>query len=464
MMKMTRLLLALSAPAIQALLISACSFPVPGVSVYEAEKCHNGYTLLTSLAAHENPPTSGRYHGALLIDMYGELIHEWEIVGMPAKMLPGGHVMGYQAYRDDGTGHLECDALVVQDWWGNEVWRWDEWDVDAHGNPTSRGHHDFQREGNPVGYAAPGMDSLVGSGKTLLLVHQDAVRPEISPWTLEDDVILEVNYAGEVLWEWHASDHFEEFGFDAAAREAIRSVKVAPPELLGGGADTTDWLHINSISYLGPNRWWDIGDSRFHPENIIADARSANIIWIVEKATGDIVWKVGPDYSPGKPEAGLAQIIGQHHAHLIPWGLPGEGNILVFDNGGGAGFGTLLGIPTYPNKYRLYSRVIEFDPVHLEIVWEYERRTPQPGEYYPFYSFYISGAQRLANGNTLITEGSTGRVFEVTSSGELVWEYVSLYHDLAFDTLPGLLRFENDIYRAYRIPHDAVPIAFARDP
>jgi len=457
-MKKTAFVLSIASLALQQFTCCGCSIPVPGISVYKPEKCDNGYTLLTSLGAHENPPSSGIYHGAILIDMDGTLINEWAIAGMPAKMLPDGHVMGYDAYRDDGTGHLECNALVLQDWHGNEVWRWDQWDLDAHGNPIARGHHDFQREGNPVGYPVPGMNSLVHSGKTLILVHENVVRPDIAPWTIEDDVVLEVDYEGNILWEWHASDHSRAFGFNWAARIALQTVQVGAPELLGGGADVTDWLHINSASYLGPNQWWDDGDTRFHPENIIVDARSANIIWIIEKATGDIVWKVGPDYARWRPEGKLGQIIGQHHAHLIPKGLPGEGNILVFDNGGGAGFGWLLGTPTYPNKYRFYSRVIEFNPITLDIVWEYKRQEPASEEYYMFYSFYISSAQRLLNGNTLITEGSTGRVFEVTPTGELVWEYVSLYHDLAFDMLPALLRFENDVYRAYRIPYDQVPI------
>jgi len=434
-----------------------CSLPVPGVSVYKPEKCDNGYTLLTSFGAHESPPGSGIYHGALLIDMEARLINAWEITGMPAKMLPGGHVMGYDAFRDDGSGHQDCNALVVQDWFGNEVWRWDQWDVDDHGNTISRGHHDFQREGNPVGYPVPGMDPLVHSGKTLILSHENVVRPDIAPWIIEDDVLLEVDYAGNILWEWHAVDHLDEFGFTSKARAALQSVQVTVPEIMGGGADVTDWLHVNSASYLGPNRFHDQGDARFHPDNIIVDARSANIIWIIERATGDIVWKVGPDYGFFHPERKLGQIIGQHHAHMIPRGLPGEGNILVFDNGGGAGFGKRLGKPVFPHKYRFYSRVIEFDPTDLSIVWEYERQEPAPGEYYMFYSYFISGAQRLLNGNTLITEGSTGRVFEVTASGELVWEYVSIYHDLSFVTMPGLLRFENDVYRAYRVPYDSIP-------
>ena len=42
-----------------------------------------------------------------------------------------------------------------------------------------------------------------------------------------------------------------------------------------------------------------------------------------------------------------------------------------------------------------------------------------------FNSPYIAGSQRLPNGNTFICEGGTGRLFEVTKSGEIVWEFVN---------------------------------------
>ena len=42
-----------------------------------------------------------------------------------------------------------------------------------------------------------------------------------------------------------------------------------------------------------------------------------------------------------------------------------------------------------------------------------------------FYSAEISGAQRLPNGNTLITESDGGRLFEVTRRGEIVWNFVN---------------------------------------
>ena len=139
---------------------------------------------------------------------------------------------------------------------------------------------------------------------------------------------------------------------------------------------------------------------------------------------------------------------------MIPRGLPGEGNILVFDNGGWAGYGPPNpGAPTgYRNARRDYSRVLEFDPVTLEVVWQYtaaEAGFAPIVEAYKFYSGYISSAQRLPNGNTLITEGTDGRLFEVTPEYEIVWEYISPYF--------GKKRNHNSVYRAYRVPYEWIP-------
>ena len=76
----------------------------------------------------------------------------------------------------------------------------------------------------------------------------------------------------------------------------------------------------------------------FHPENIIFDSREANFIAIISKKTGKIVWKIGPNWNDDDVKH-IDFIIGPHHAHLIPQGLPGAGNILVFDNGGWGGYG-----------------------------------------------------------------------------------------------------------------------------
>ena len=51
--------------------------------------------------------------------------------------------------------------------------------------------------------------------------------------------------------------------------------------VLASGGGMGDWMHINSMSVLGPNKWYDAGDERFHPENIIWDGREANINAII---------------------------------------------------------------------------------------------------------------------------------------------------------------------------------------
>ena len=66
-----------------------------------------------------------------------------------------------------------------------------------------------------------------------------------------------------------------------------------------------------------------------------------------------------------------------------------------------------------------------------------------------FYSSFVSSVQRLPNGNTMITEGQDGRIFEITAEHELVWEYLSPYTN-------RMLKI-NLLYRAYRIPYEWVP-------
>jgi len=199
---------------------------------------------------------------------------------------------------------------------------------------------------------------------------------------------------------------------------------------------------MNTLSVLGENHWYDeTGDERFNPENIIISSRTANFIAIISRATGNIVWKAGPDFLEGTPEYKLGQFVGQHHPHMIPKGLPGEGNMLLFDNGDTSGFGGDTGFPRYT---RSYSRIIEFNPVTFEIVWQYGAESGEE----QFCSPKISSAQRLPNGNTLITDGDNGRLFEVTPDRKMVWE---------FRTPMGQTGRPIRIYRAYRVPPEWVP-------
>lgn len=332
-------------------------FPT-GTLIYDKEKTFNGYTIFPSAK------------GALLIDMNGREVQLWAgLGGFPNKILPGGYVMGTTGTRPGKKAYQDQIDLVQVDWDGNIVWKFDKTELIADGDKDpvymARQHHDYQREGSTVGYYYPGGEPKTDSGNTLILTHENLYNHDISDKRLIDDKIIEVDWEGNILWSWRASDHFDQLGFDEAAKNAL----FRNPCLQGEAGG--DWMHINSMSVLGENKWYDQGDERFHPDNLIIDARNANILAIISKETGDIVWRVGPDFNENEATKKLGWIIGQHHLHLIPKGLPGEGNLLVFDNGGEGGYGTpnpgaLTGVN---NARRDYSRVLEFNPITLEIVW-----------------------------------------------------------------------------------------------
>jgi hypothetical protein len=407
-----------------------------GTTIFHPDKTWNGYTVFIT-------PDSD---GVILIDMNGRVVRQWKefsgAAGGPARVLPGGYVI---AGAGNAAPHQEATALVQLDWDGKEVWRFDRAEGSGGANTAARSarqHHDWQRPGFAAGYFAPDAQPAVLNAPTLVLSHVNVTRPDISDRRLEDDRLIEVSWDGEILWEWRAGDHADEFGFSPDARKVIReAVGFSQPR------DSYDWLHINAAAYIGPNHWYDEGDARFAPDNVIISSREASLIAIVARS-GKIVWRMGPDYRESDALRKLGQIIGQHNPHIIPKGLSGAGNLLVFDNGGTSGYG--FPNPAAPDGRdsirRGSSRVVEVNPVTFDKVWEY---SIAGAESYRFYSHYVSGAQRLANGNTMITEGADGRIFEVTSGGEIVWEYVSPYFAQNGTT--------NRVYRAYRVPYGWVP-------
>ena len=425
--------------------MTATIYPT-GTTIYDPERCWNGYTVFPA-----------RDIGATVIDMNGNVVNQWKGMAAgftPNKILPGGYVMGSTGIRNPKYSFQDTLDLVQVDWEGNVVWRFNKYEriKDPRQKPVwmARHHHDYQREGNPVGYYVPGMDPLVINGKTVILCHKNVRNSKISDKLLLDDAIIEVSWEGKIIWEWLCSDHFDEMEFSEEAKNTIaRNPSMRPT---GGGMG--DWMHMNSVSALGPNKWFDAGDERFHPDNIIWDGRQTNILAITDKKTGKIVWQVGPNYTATLALRKLGQLVGQHHVHMVPKGLPGEGNILAFDNGGWAGYGAPNpGAPTGSNNaLRDYSRVLAFSPTTLEVVWQYTSREAGflgPADGNKFYSALISSCQRLPNGNTLITEGVDGRLFEVTPKHEIVWEYISPYY--------GKLKNQNMVYRAYRIPYGWIP-------
>ena len=70
----------------------------------------------------------------------------------------------------------------------------------------------------------------------------------------------------------------------------------------------------------------------------------------------------------------------------------------------------------------------------------------------PLFAPFISGAQRLPNGDTLITDGPDGRIFEITKKGDTVWAYQNAFAAQApVITAPnGFVIRPERLFRAYR--------------
>jgi len=443
------------------LIVPATLFGFPsvyptGTTIYKPDKCANGYTVYATEVEGE---------GAVLIDMNGNVVKQWKNMSNrehPVKILKGGYIMGATREKVEYVGriwdHPESTDLSIMDWDGKIVWQY----------PKAGMHHDFQVTGNPVGYWVPDAPVEFNTEKVLILSHKFIKKgkkaKKISDKPLYDDYIAEIDSKGNILWDYLCSDHYTEMGFT----ELEQAIIYKNPNMSGTrtkGVVGGDWIHINCASYVGPNKWYDkdpIKYACFHPENIIMDGRQTNTLSIIDRKTKKRVWQVGPHYSPdtvwtfdGKEYknayAKLGQIVGLHHTHMIPKGLPGEGNILIYDNGGHAGYGAPNpGAMTGLNDaVRDSSRVIEIDPVTLKVVWEYSASKRGMRDHYKVYSSYVSSAQRLPNGNTLITNGAIGQLMEVTPDLETVWEYISPY----FNTTGQY----NLVYRCYRVPYDYVP-------
>jgi hypothetical protein len=194
---------------------------------------------------------------------------------------------------------------------------------------------------------------------------------------LWSEALWEVTPSGDVAWQWRAIDHLDPEQYRLPAAEPGRT----PAGVNAGGS--REWLHLNAVEEL-PD-----GD-------LLLSFNTLSTVIIIDRNTGSVTWRAVPETS------------GQHNPTWLP-----EGRVLLFDNGSRRGF----------------SRVIEIDRRSNQVAWEY---TGRPRD--SFYSMNISGAQRLPNGNTLVTEGRSGRLFEVTREGDTVWEFINRAYRYAADS------------------------------
>ena len=187
---------------------------------------------------------------------------------------------------------------------------------------------------------------------------------------LEDLVTVLDPENGEVRRQFSIVEAFE--------RSAYRSMVVDRPVRHG------DIFHTNTLERL------DGRQAQLHPAfregHLLISVLQLNAVAVIDPQAETVVWALG----------GLWRK--QHQPVLLP-----GGTLMVFDNLGAGG---------------QRSRVLEVDPFSQETVWSYGAREGQD-----LYSKTLGSCQRLANGNTLITESENGRAVEVTAAGEIVWEF-----------------------------------------
>ena len=373
-----------------------------GVTVFKPEKCYSGYTIVVPYRADK----------VFLIDMLGRVVHAWDSDPNENwqcgffKLLPNNNWISFDYLLPPEVGTssegiwLTADSkfkfksrVAEHDWDGNIVWEYiapENWMI----------HHDTPRLDN---------------GNTLLLIEELINAPHISDKKIEDNIYIEITPGKEIVWQWRTSEHYDELGLSEEAKKLVHK---------RGG----DCLHANTLRPLPDNR---LGkkDRRFKKGNILTCQRETSILFIIDKESNKIVWKWGKDY-----------LVGPHHPIMLE-----NGNILVYDNGGVAG---------YPERTRFYTRLVEVNPVTKEVVWEYMHEPNKFKKTSKFFSSSWGSVQRLPNGNTFSLDCHKGRLFEVTPQGEIVWEYIS-----PFSWGRGTAVLESGIYRAYRYSYDDIPRA-----
>jgi hypothetical protein len=137
---------------------------------------------------------------------------------------------------------------------------------------------------------------------------------------------------------------------------------------------------------------------------------------------GDILYRWGNPQTYRAGSAADQRFFGQHNAQWIASGLPGAGHILVFNNGGDRpppAYSTVDEFVPTSDSTGCYPRPQPRTP-HGPVgtCWQYHADPPTS-----FFSGSFGGAQRMPGGNTLICEGTTGLLFEVTSDCRTVWQY-----------------------------------------
>ena len=389
-----------------------------------------------------------------LIDNSGRVVHRWDLDAdaLFARLLENGNLLTF-ANLDTGRAVREIDSN------GNIL------------QECSQGipHHDFLKMPN---------------GNVLMLSRQHKTAEEAIAAGADPDFvssadglrvphIVEARPTGpascEIVWEWSVWDHLIQ---DLDSSKANYGVVADHPELID--------LNYRPSELYDPRYWIRSNGIDYNPEldQIILSARFFGEVWIIDHSTttseaaghhggkggkgGDLLYRWGNlrAWRAGTPDD--QQLFRPHNSQWIAPGLPGAGNILIFNNGDEVtefrrGYSSVEEIapPVDGANYRLDPGSV-YAPA--EPVWVYT--AARPGD---FYAEYISGTQRLPNGNTLICDGVHGTLFEVTPTGKTVWKYINPLtangplrqgEPVPIELVDDAERPANLVYRAYRYAPD----------
>ncbi|MBT4521086.1 MAG: hypothetical protein HOC23_13875 [Halieaceae bacterium] len=373
----------------------ATAIPVPTPIPTNATERYE-YTLFSPM----------RSTSTYLIDEQGNAVHTWasEYTGLSVYLLDNGELLrpggiGDKPSTFSGRTGGSAGVIEILDWESNAIWSADVATEDY------LSHHDVAQL--PNGNILTIVWEAISADEALALG-----RSSLSDDTLWADAIYEIcrssesNHCtdGEIVWAWSVWDH--------VVQDTDRSITSTYVSNVSNVSKHTDKIDLNFFTGQGSSDWTHINsvDYNADTDEILVSVRSFNEYWIIDHGDSNqgIVSRVGNPSAYGG--TGEQTLFVQHDAQWIDEGLPGAGNILVFNNGFGRPEGD-------------YSSVDEFcydgdDCTPGEMISSYSE-----GVSGDFYADHISGAQRLENGNTLVCEGTEGRLFEYNNSHEIVWEY-----------------------------------------
>lgn len=334
-----------------------------------------------------------------LMDKNGDLVYEWPLgdrkIGNDVVLLEDGTLLAaLQAEGPDILFGGFGGKIQIIDKEGNALWDF------TYSNSNHRLHHDVELlpNGNVLGIAWEKMtqeESLANGSK-----HNTDLYPES---------ILEINpTTDEIVWEWHAKDHLIQDFDDTKLNFGEVAANPQLIDLNYVNAENGNIMHINGLGYDA------INDLIFLSVNFYSE------VWILDHSTttevaashsggnfgrgGDLVYRFGNPSAYGDDDS-ERMFVNNHYPNLFE-----PGKMLIFTNGGDLGQSTVheLALPDALDQKSVPNLT------NPEILWSFTDTE--------LYSPKVSGAVRLPNGNTLITEGDYG-IWEVTTEGEVVWKF-----------------------------------------